>query len=194
MKLKTKLLNGPYGAPPDLLTFKQFLKRIPRNLPYDNSPRVLFDAFIAHGAIQKASSSFPFDPATYERRCATLVKGPEDTVLLTALMYQATQSHLNMKPPLQLFYDLCTEHAKNMGTTKCLVRVGPRQWLPADPRDFRIFESNRGVALACFNPFRTTLYQISRITEEQMVEACLDMIANFGPYSEPYKGGIGEDQ
>lgn len=117
---------------------------------------------------------------TYERRSATLIKGPQETVCLTALMYQAHRTHLYSKPLLETFYDLCTQHAHSVGTTKCLVRVGPRSWLPADPKDFVIFEGNRGVALACLNPVRTTVYDVLKTTEEDMARAGLLVAKNFG--------------
>lgn len=175
-----KLMTTTAG-PIKLITFKQFTKMIARSAQPDKARYVEFNtmvgapyAFIEDAGIGEEDTSY------YERRGAYFIKGDEETILKTALLYRATLGFFFNKPPLALFEDMAVKCMEQWGNPTVMVRLDRRTWLTANPEDFRVYENKNGVALGCFRKSSTNIFQIMPLTEIEAVEASLKMLENFG--------------
>lgn len=163
-----------------LVTLKKFLQMIPRHKASEKCRSLGFNTLIGFPDSGPNISFDEDDVCTYSRHRAYLLKGPEEVVVKTALFYQAGFAFMFKKPLPEIFEEICVKNMEVFGNPTVLVRVGRRMLLAANPEDFRIFEGENGIALACYAQVRTTIYEIHNLSEKDAVELCLQNAANFG--------------
>lgn len=73
------------------------------------------------------------------------------------------------------FYDIVEEmalnSANNFGEPEYAIRVAPRTWMLAKPDDFKIMQLEDKVCLTPTNSNKNVLYNVQRISEEEVKEA-----------------------
>lgn len=62
----------------------------------------------------------------------------------------------------EIFYDIVTESACEMGVPTHVVRLGKRFWMAANPQDFLIFFNHNGSALTNLRPNKAIVWLISK--------------------------------
>lgn len=58
--------------------------------------------------------------------------------------------------------DITTESAKNMGDATHIIRMGPRLWMAANPKNFEIHYSNIGYNVANYYPNKSICWSVNR--------------------------------
>lgn len=59
---------------------------------------------------------------------------------------------------LETLEDIVTDHVMNFGTAEYLVRIGPRHWMAADPRDYVVFAEGQRLAFASLSVSRNNTF------------------------------------
>ncbi len=129
------------------------------------------------------------DTSSYQRKALRLVWGADHDVFKNNLYLQG-HFYEWPKENLQEMIECATiKHLMNYGTSKYLVKIDNRTWMPANPDDFEIVKGEHGIGLACIFPNRTFLIKVMKDTYEDIIKKLKK--AGYEISKEEYKKQLG---
>jgi len=175
--MSKKIEEFKYSFIVDIITLKEFIERVEikefDDLFYAYNAQVSTPDF---SAFLEDVNDYPEEETHYKKKVTSMVKANEEKLFLNYVLNNGEHS-FKWKVPIQDFYeDLGIDHMMNFGMAKCIVKLGARRYMVADPCDFARLHGKRGKGVVAYHHNRLLIREMMPITEKEAIRRAKKII------------------